>query len=210
MMAKQLGFYFDASVCTGCKACMAACKDRSDLPVGVNWRRVVQYEGGSWDMITRRSPLLVPNGVFVYSLSVACNHCEAAPCVEGCPTGGMTKDENGIVTVDADKCVGCRYCQWLCPYDAPQYDADTGKVSKCDFCQDRLAEGLNPVCVDACPLRALHFGEIDELRARYGNEAEIEPLPPADIARPALVVKPHKHAQPSGEGTGRVLDLEEA
>lgn len=208
-MAKQLAFYFDASACTGCKACQIACKDRSDLPVGINWRRVMQYEGGTWTPSPEARDIFTPNNVFVYSLSLACNHCENAPCVEVCPTQAMYKRDDGIVMIDSDACIGCRYCEWACPYGAPQYDEAQEVMGKCDFCQDRLADGLNPVCVDACPMRALEFGELDELRAKYGDVNEIEPLPSADIAKPALVVTPHKHAQPSGEAAGKILELEE-
>ncbi len=208
-MAKQLAFYFNSSVCTGCKTCQIACKDRSDLPVGVNWRRVHQYEGGNWIPTPNNPKLMTPNNVFVYSLSIACNHCEDALCVQVCPTGAMHKGEDGVVLIDPDKCIGCRYCEWACPYGAPQYDESIGKMTKCDFCQDLVAEGKNPVCVDACPMRALEFGELDELRAKYGDVNAIEPLPASNITEPSLVITPHKDAQFSGEGTGRILDLEE-
>lgn len=82
-------------------------------------------------------------------------------------------------------------------------------MTKCNMCEDVVAEGGKPYCVDACVMRAMDFGELDELRAKYGKEAAIEPLPPADITRPSLVVTPHKDSQKSGKGTGRILDLEE-
>lgn len=209
-MANQKAFYFDASICTGCKACAIACKDRSDLPVGVNWRRVYQYEGGGWIQHPVHHDMLIPSNVFVYSLSVACMHCEGGNCVKVCPTKAMYKRDDGVVLIDESKCIGCRYCEWACPYGAPQFNEAKGVMTKCDFCQDMQAKGLNPVCVDACVMRAIEFGDLDELRARHGDLAAIEPLPDAGITSPSFVVTPHRHAQVVGKGTGKILSLEEA
>jgi anaerobic dimethyl sulfoxide reductase subunit B (iron-sulfur subunit) len=208
-MAKQMAFYFDSTVCTGCKACVIACKDRSDLPVGVNWRRVYLYESGSWIRNGNNKDLLVPSNFSVYSLSVACMHCEKPLCVDCCPTGALEKRDDGIVLIDEDKCIGCRYCEWACPYEGPQFNEDTGKMTKCDFCASRLDQGLNPVCVDACPMRVLDFGDMDELRAKYGNVREVAPLPSADITGPCMIVSPHRHAQPSAAGMGKISSIME-
>ena len=206
-MAKQLAFYFDASACNGCKACQIACKDKNNLPVGMNWRRVVQYGGGGWISHPTRSDLVVANNIYAYSVSAACMHCEKPICAEVCPAGAITKRADGIVLVNQDQCIGCRYCEWACPYGAPQFDERKGVMSKCTFCEDTMAKGENPACVDACPARALEFGELSELRAKYGTANAIEPLPQADLTSPAVVITPHRHAQVSGKGTGRILDL---
>lgn len=209
-MAKQLGFYFDASACNGCKACVIACKSKNELPVGINFRRVVEYGGGSWIRHPHRKELMLPSNIFAYAISSACMHCQEPLCVRACPAGGMHKrDSDGVVMVDEDKCIGCRYCQWACPYGAPQFDEESGKVVKCDFCADLLDQGEKPYCVAACVMRALDFGELDELRAKYGDVDAIEPLPPSHITQPSLVITPHKDAQMSGNGNGHVLDLVE-
>jgi len=205
-MAKQLGFYFNSNVCVGCKACQIACKDKNHLPVGVIWRRVVEYGGGSW---TARDGVLVPQGVFGYFLSIACNHCEKPLCAEVCPTVAMHKDADGVVLIDANKCIGCRYCEWVCPYGAPQFNEAIGLMTKCNFCQDLVAAGQQPACVSSCPLHALDFGEIADLRAKYGNAVEIEPLPAQAITLPSLVIGPHRDGQATGSGTGRILNLPE-
>ena len=206
-MGKQLGFYLNTSICTGCKACQIACKDKNDLPLGTLWRRIVKYGGGSWQPSATNKYLAVPNNIYAYSLSLSCMHCEKAPCVEVCPTGAMTKRADGVVLINQDQCVGCRYCEWACPYGAPQFDERKGVMSKCTFCEDSLAKGENPACVDSCPARALEFGELSELRAKYGTANAIEPLPQANLTSPAVVITPHRHAQVSGKGTGHILDL---
>jgi anaerobic dimethyl sulfoxide reductase subunit B len=209
-MAKQFAFHFDSSACNGCKACAIACKSKNDLPVGINFRHVVEYGGGNWVPDPRDNQFIVPNNVFVYSLSVACMHCENPACVNVCPTTAMHKREDGIVLVDGNKCIGCRYCEWACPYGAPQFDQSSGVMRKCDFCVDQIEQGGEPYCAAACVMRALEFGELDELRAKYGSEASIEPLPPAEITQPSIVITPHRNAQKSGQGTGRIIDLQEA
>ena len=205
-MTKQYAFYFDASACTGCKACYGACQDKNSLAPDLLWRRIYVYGGGTW---MPQGSTYTPNNVFAYSMSISCMHCETAPCVSVCPAGAMTKRADGIVLVDANQCIGCRYCQWACPYGAPQFDETKGVMTKCNFCQDLLAQGQNPACVDACPQRAIESGELADLRAKHGNLNAIEPLPAGSITNPSFVVTPHKHAQLSGKGTGRIMNPEE-
>ncbi|WP_194785565.1 DMSO/selenate family reductase complex B subunit [Actinomyces haliotis] len=203
------GFFFDQSLCTGCKACQVACKDKHGLPVGITWRRVVEYSGGSWQT---SGNTFSPN-VFTYYTSVSCNHCENPVCMEVCPTTAMSKREDGTVYVDESKCVGCRYCQWACPYGAPQLDTRTGHMSKCDLCYDYRETGQDPACVSACPSRALDWGPIDELRKAHGDTdgttAGIAPLPDPSITKPHLVIHPHRDAQKWDEGTGAIANPQE-
>lgn len=206
-MANQLGFYFDQTLCTGCKACAIACKDKHDLPVGVTWRRVAEYTGGSW--VLNPDEGTAANTVFTYYTSVSCNHCDDAICVEVCPTTAMHKGADGIVAVNPDVCIGCKYCAMACPYGAPQYNPDKGVMTKCDFCADRVRAGGTPACVASCPSRALDFGEVAELRARHGSQASIAPLPDAQVTQPNLVVTPHPQAQPSGSKAGVLANPDE-
>ncbi len=197
-MTKQYAFFFDQTRCTGCKACQVACKDKNNLNAGVNWRRVAEYVGGSWIEFDGGYQ---PN-VFTYYTSVSCNHCESPTCVEVCPTGGMRKREDGIVEVDQDICVGCRYCEWVCPYSAPQYDAEAGVMTKCNMCADYVAEGKAPACVSACPSRALDFGELEDMQAKYGNVRAVAPLPSPEYTQPALIIRPHRHAEAAQAARG--------
>ncbi|MDU7654615.1 MAG: DMSO/selenate family reductase complex B subunit [Haemophilus parainfluenzae] len=196
---KQYGFYFDSDRCTGCKTCELACKDYKDLGTDVNFRRIYEYTGGTWN---QQSDGCWHQDVFAYYMSISCNHCENPACTAVCPTGAMHKNEDGFVIVNEETCIGCRYCHMACPYDAPQYDAQKGHMTKCDGCYSRVKAGQKPICVDACPLRALDFAPIDELRAKYGEQASIAPLPLAEITHPNLVVKPNKNSRPSGDTSG--------
>lgn len=208
-MAKQMAFYFDASACTACKACQTTCKDKNSLPIELRWRRVYRYEGGNWTPDPSDPTVKAPAGIFAYSVSISCMHCQDPPCVTNCPTKAMHKRDDGLVLIDPDLCIGCRLCEWSCPYAAPQYDSATGLMTKCDFCQDLLAKDESPACVAACPTRALGFGDLEELRSEYGDVDAIEPLPAADITKPSIVITPHKHAQMSGSGTGFIANLPE-
>ena len=176
----QYGFYFDMTACSGCKACQIACTDRNDLQPGTLFRRVDGFEGGAFPL------------PWVYYLSSTCNHCANPLCVEICPTGAMSKLDNGIVDHDDSICIGCRACAMRCPYGIPQYIAETEKVGKCDFCRELVERGENPVCVDSCTMRAIEWGDIDELRAAYGAEAvsDLPVLPDSSIASPSMLIKP--------------------
>lgn len=189
-MSKQLAFHVDVSVCIGCKACQVACKDKNDLEVGRLFRQVREVAGGGW---TQRGQFWEPN-VFAYNISTACMHCQSPLCVENCPTGASFKREDGVVMVDQAQCIGCRYCEWVCPYGARVYNEATHTVTKCNMCADLLDQGEQPACVAACPMRALEVGELSELEAKYGPLSQVYPLPDADITRPSIVITAHKDA----------------
>lgn len=193
----QYGFHFNAQRCTGCKTCMLACKDYHDLPPAISFRQVYEYGGGTWTQDDRG---LWTQDCFAYYVSVACNHCSAPVCMQVCPTGAMHKDDQGLVSVDREKCIGCGYCALSCPYRAPKVDRARGFSVKCDGCGSRVRVGEAPICVEACPLRALDFGKASDLRERFGSEADIAPLPASDATCPNLVVTPPRDAARSGKG----------
>lgn len=111
---------------------------------------------------------------------------------------------------DSNKCIGCKTCQTVCPYDAPTYDDEAGYMLKCDMCKAELeAGGSKPLCVTGCPMRALDFGTREDMIAQYGEgDIEVEPLP-KDTTHPNLIMNPHRDAQKSGSGTGALVNLEE-
>ena len=118
-------------------------------------------------------------------------------------------EETGLVVVDADVCIGCGYCHMACPYNSPQVDRSKGVSVKCDGCISRVREGRQPVCVESCSLRCLEFGPIEELRASYGNEAGIAPLPDPEFTHPNLVVTPPANARSIDDATGHIANKTE-
>ncbi|MGA2503014.1 MAG: DmsC/YnfH family molybdoenzyme membrane anchor subunit [Anaerolineales bacterium] len=188
-------FYFDSGSCTGCKACQAACKDKNNLPTGVLWRRVYEVSGGEWT----RTGEAWTNTVFAYNLSIACNHCVHPKCAGVCPADAYEVRPDGIVLINTQKCIGCGYCAWACPYDAPQVDKSAGVMTKCNLCFDYLDNGHPPACVAACPLRCLELVDIDDKRVDEMGQAlwkipGIEhpfPLPALSRTEPHLVIRPH-------------------
>ena len=163
------------------------------------FRMVIDYEGGSWQPDVDGT---FSQDAFAYHVSISCNHCNNPVCTRVCPTGAMHKDELGLVWPDATKCIGCGYCTMACPYHAPHIDARLKRSSKCDGCRGRVEAGKDPICVEACPMRALEFGEIGELRAREGSLCDVAPLPPGDYTHPNIVIVPHRHACPSDAPQG--------
>jgi anaerobic dimethyl sulfoxide reductase subunit B len=201
----QLGFFFDASACSGCKTCQVACKDKHNSPLAVRWRRVYEVCGGGW----KQQGEAWVQDISAYHISMACNHCQEPICMDACPNKAIIKQENGVVLIDYDRCMGCRYCEWTCPYDALQFDHKLKVMTKCSFCADYLEEGKPPSCVAACPTRALDFGELEELEKRHGINREDFPLPEEHFTNPALVIKPHRHAHKSGSKSVSIINKEE-
>jgi len=187
---KLYGFYINSSACSGCKTCQVACKDKNDLKQGVNWRRVYDIQGGEW-----KSDNGVFNSVpFAYNLSISCLNCETPKCLDACPTKAIYENENGFILIDQKLCMGCRYCEWVCPYGAPQYDPELKMMTKCNLCEDYILTGRKPSCVDSCPMRALDFGPMEEMKEKYGTVAQVFPLPDPGLTGPGVVIKPHKDA----------------
>jgi formate dehydrogenase iron-sulfur subunit len=158
----RAGFVLDLGRCLGCSACVLACRlenaHRWSLPV----RRVLPLNG------TRHA------GGPTWFLSVACHHCERPACVRACPSAAYERRADGVVTHDEALCIGCRYCEMVCPFGAPQFDTAKGVMAKCDFCEARVAKGDPPACVVACPTEALR-----------GSEGELSPDPIPGFVDPA-------------------------
>ena len=142
------GFDFEASLCVGCNACNAACMLENGFQPGTRSVR-------SWN--SEALPLLS-----VINVSMACNHCEKPSCLEGCPARAYTIDSTGAVIHHPERCMGCRYCTWRCPYDAPRINEAKGFIEKCHFCTERADDGIEPACVTACPTGALRMIALEE------------------------------------------------
>ena len=141
----------DLDRCSGCDGCVVACKYAHGLDLGVCWNRVQVVTTGTF-----------PN-VEQYWLPRQCQQCEEAPCLQVCPTGATYREERyGLVTIDADACIGCKLCMDACPYGARRYDDPTGVVQKCDCCITRLEKGDQPSCVHNCCTGGRLFGDLDD------------------------------------------------
>jgi len=198
-------FLFDSSFCTGCKACQVACKDKNQLPAGILWRRVYEVSAGTW----QKNDGAWTTDVYAYNISMACNHCEYPICAGVCPTNAYIILPNGIVHLDTERCTGCGYCSWACPYGAPQFDLQTGTMTKCDFCEDYLEQGKPPACVAACPMRSLEFAELPGLESQPGYTQEIPPLPDPASRNPRFFIKPHSAVEQANQGYPQIANREE-
>jgi formate dehydrogenase iron-sulfur subunit len=146
---EQYGFEVDLDACTGCKACVTACHNLNGLDDGESWRSVGFLHGSNGQPHRQ-------------TVTTSCHHCVDPACMNGCPANAYTKDPvTGIVKHLDDQCIGCGYCMFTCPYDVPQYNARLGIVRKCDMCQDRLAAGEAPACVQGCPNGAIRIALVD-------------------------------------------------
>jgi formate dehydrogenase iron-sulfur subunit len=164
----------DTTKCVGCWWCYAACKQAHNLPETIKpdpnnppklnsdvWTTLsTSKKGGEWLFAKRQ-----------------CMHCEHPACVEACVVGALEKTPDGPVIYDDRKCIGCRYCMVACPFGVPNFEWEdpTPWIRKCTFCADRLAEGLAPACVSACPTGALKFGEREDLLAEARGRIATEP-----------------------------------
>lgn len=172
----RYGMAVDLTRCIGCNACAMACKVSNNLPKDIWWNEIRMTHGGAFDTSTGEYGA----NEMVYQ-PTNCMHCANAACVEVCPTGATSKRDDGIVTVDAEACIGCESCIKACPYDvrhllatepeyytdfaigdvsAPQHLVDT--VGKCDFCAGRVDRGDKPACMELCPGRARYWGDLDD------------------------------------------------
>ncbi len=183
----RYGMVIDLKNCVGCMACTVACKAENQTRPGIFWNIVKDQEFGEYPMVTR---------VF---LPTPCMHCKEAPCVNVCPTGASHHRDNGIVIIDYDKCIGCKYCIEACPYGARYFNGDpagyfgteitemekigyakhkVGVVEKCTFCVDLVAKGVEPACVRTCIGKARFFGDLDDpdskvsqlIKSRHGTQ----------------------------------------
>lgn len=192
----KYGMVIDMRRCIGCSSCAIACKVENNLPDGVSWSEVVTVGGKEQDTPAGTDPSELSMHFFTY----ACQHCDEPACVDVCPTGASIKrEEDGIVVIDWETCIGCKTCITACPYegvrtyidgdpshyldfavgdaDAPVHKANV--VEKCTFCAHRIDRGDRPACADVCRFKARYWGDLDDPEsdvAKLIKEREYEQL----------------------------------
>lgn len=155
----------DCTLCVGCRGCQNACKeyfglnhtgpdDKYDMPQGLeasNYTTIKLSNSSDEHEFIKRQ----------------CMHCNYPSCASACPVGALHKQENGAITYDPQKCIGCRYCMVACPFNVPrfEYDSPTPQIRKCTFCYEKISQGEKPVCAQVCPTGAIMFGTRDEMLA---------------------------------------------
>lgn len=186
---KGYAIYYDSSYCNGCKGCQVSCKIWNDLS------SPLEKNSQKWGASYQCPPDLDEQTRLIITFNEAdngkkwgvnwalgrrsCMHCTDAGCVEVCPTGCLSHDEDsGMVVVDVEKCIGCQYCSAACPFDVPRHSNTTLMsnsilVDKCDGCVDRIRQGIPPACVSACQPNALEFGKWEDMVAKAHARVEV-------------------------------------
>lgn len=205
--ARQFGFVFNQSRCTGCKTCEMACCDYHDLAEGTAFRKIREYAGGTWRQDRDGA---WEQDVFAFHLSMSCNHCTNPVCVRFCSSDAIAKDDSGFVHIDGEKCAGCQLCMVACPYHAPRFDEGAGVVVKCDGCRDRVRDGLAPICVGACPTRALIFGLYSEISDYSFMVEKVQDMPDPYITQPNCSIEMSDAARLREGRDGALVNPDEA
>jgi Fe-S-cluster-containing dehydrogenase component len=187
------GMGVDISKCIGCGRCAMSCKRENDVPREpfffrtwveryvklVDGETMVDSPNGGIDGFT---PTVGEREILrAFFVPKLCNHCASAPCVQVCPVGATFVSKEGVVLVDKDYCIGCRYCIQACPYGARFLHPETRTAEKCTFCYHRVKKGLSPACVENCPTGARIFGPVRRAGSpltRFMRFNEIQVLKP--------------------------------
>lgn len=197
----------DIEKCIGCRRCLRACQEENHVPEDASMSRTwleryeMDLDGGLEAEFIARTDLAdghegkeAYTGFFVPKL---CNQCSNPPCVSVCPVNATFKTEDGVILMDRNRCVGCKYCVVACPYGARYLHPETMVVDKCTFCYHRITRGMTTACVDACPTGARSLGDLknpdDPVRRRLVDE-------PLQVTKPSLGTRPRVYYKGLREG----------
>ena len=199
MPPEALGLLFDATLCVGCKACVAACKEVNQVngtapefntPEQPYWDTPLDTTAKTFNIIK-----MYRNGTMEKKdsekdgyafMKTSCLHCVDPSCVSACPVSAMKKNpKTGIVEYSADACIGCRYCVAACPFGIPKYDysSPTGKIGKCELCRHREKDGKYSACAEVCPTGATLYGKVSDLMAEAKKRLASKPGTPYRFQR---------------------------
>ena len=154
MTEPKHGFLIDASRCIDCRTCLVACSVENNVPMTHTriWMKDTGIAGNFPDLSR-------------YTAPYHCMHCVDPSCVSACTVGALQQNADGVVVYDAERCIGCRYCMYACPFGVPnfEWEQSLALIVKCDLCFERLEEGQQPACAATCPTEAIKFGTHDDM-----------------------------------------------
>ncbi len=187
-LKEAVGLLYDSTVCTGCKACVSACKQYNEMPQSSStpqdplWDNPLDTDSKTYNIIK-----LYKNGTgeakdrekdgHAY-IKRQCMHCVDPACVSACPVTALQKDpKSGVVSYDKGACIGCRYCQVACPFNIPKFEFEKAfpRIQKCQLCSHRLAKGEYAACAEFCPTGATVFGKVEDLLAEAKRRLAYKP-----------------------------------
>jgi formate dehydrogenase iron-sulfur subunit len=172
---QAVGVLIDLTRCTGCESCVLACKAANDLADPDTPGKSLDCD--NLTVVQTPAAETAAGEAATVHVKRQCMHCLHPACVSACTVGALRKTDHGPVVYDGSKCIGCRYCQYACPFGVPAYDWDNplGLIAKCQLCTSRLNQGLRPACVGACPNGALRYGKRHELLAQARGQIASNP-----------------------------------
>lgn len=193
------GYLINTYKCIGCGKCAKACKLENEVPfdepVFRTW--IERYRHLKEGEVKIDSPNGGIDGFIddipeeeikkAFHVPKICNHCENPPCVQVCPVGATYTTKDGVVLVDYEYCIGCRYCIQGCPYAARYFNSEKRTADKCTWCYHRITKGLLPACVQACPVGARIFGDLNDPESIVNKALDEERI---DVLKPDLGTKP--------------------
>jgi formate dehydrogenase iron-sulfur subunit len=162
----KYAFLIDGAICIDCRSCNVACSVENNVPMTSTriWMKQSGIIGEFPDLQRHSAPF-------------HCMHCDDPSCVSACTVGALYRNEEGIVMYDQNRCIACRYCMYACPFEVPKMDLNQRfpLIVKCDMCDHRLDEGLEPACAATCLSGAIKFGERDEMLALARQKIKEKP-----------------------------------
>jgi Fe-S-cluster-containing dehydrogenase component len=182
-----VGFLYDSTVCTGCKACVAACKEHNEMPPSHSsedklWDNALDTDSKTYNIIK-----LYKDGTGAAKdqekdghayIKRQCMHCVDPACVSACPVKALQKrPSDGVVTYDKGACIGCRYCQVACPFNIPKFEFELAfpRIQKCQLCSHRMEKGGYAACAEFCPTGATVYGKVEDLLAEAKKRLQYKP-----------------------------------